>query len=171
MALATGMFSSAPDQPPAPPTATAATADAAQTTATPEATPAPQVAATPAPPAPPPLPRCGPVEAPERLGALPAGVTLSPADLVCIAKRWINVGRPGDAVLLLTRAIQESPSRVYGPASLELARLYDPGRDTPGWPSSAGYALEKYQDAINDPTFPDIQQQARADREKLGKAQ
>ena len=74
-------------------------------------------------------------------------------------------------MLLLTRAIQDSSKRVYGPASLELARLYDPQRETPGWPSSAGYALEKYQDAINDTAFPEIQEQARTDRDKLQKAQ
>ena len=114
---------------------------------------------------------CGPIQGPERLSALPQGVSLTPADLVCVAKRWIDAGRPGDAVLLLTRAIQDSSKRVYGPASLELARLYDPQRETPGWPSSAGYALEKYQDAINDTAFPEIQEQARTDRDKLQKAQ
>jgi len=153
--------------------ATGAAAGAAETpdkTAAQQAAPsAPVVAPPPAQPAPP--RGCGPIDAPERLSVLPPGVTLSPLDLVCVAKRWVGVGRPGDAVLLLTRALQESPNRVFGPASLELARLYDPQRETPNWPPNAAYAAEKYQDAINDSAFPEVQAQARIDLEKLQKAQ
>ena len=88
-----------------------------------------------------------------------------------MANRWISVGRPGDAVLLLTRALQESPNKTFGPASLALARLYDPRRETPNWPANAAYAIEKYQDAIADDGHPDVQAQAREELEALRKTQ
>ncbi len=184
IALSMGMFSA--KQPPAPtasaPITTAPSAPAGPLASAPTDTPTP-LAASPAPPQaaaattaatqamPPAAPQCGAIEAPERLSALPADVTLAAGDLVCVAKRWIAVGRPGDAVLLLTRALQSSPQRAYGPASIELARLYDPLQPTPNWPSNTAYAMEKYQDAMKDTAFPEIQQQAKAALENLQKAQ
>ena len=131
--------------------------------------PVPLVAPAPPPP-PPPVTRCGPIEAPERLGGLPADSQLSPADLVCIARAWISVGRAGDAVLQLTRALQNSPDHSFGPASLELAKLYDPRRANPSWPPNMAYAAEKYQDAINDANFPDVQREAQVALEALRRA-
>jgi hypothetical protein len=126
---------------------------------------------TSAPTPPPAPPRCGALESPERLSSIPAGVPVTPADLVCVANRWISVGRPGDAVMLLDRALQESPNKAFGPASLALARLYDPRRETLNWPANAAYAMEKYQDAIADSSNPEVQAQAREALEQLRKSQ
>ena len=128
-------------------------------------------ATNPPPPPPPTTPtRCGPIETPERLANLPANVTLSPMDLVCVSRAWISVGRAGDAVMQLTRALQNSPRRIFGPAALELGKLYDPLRPNPNWPPNAVYAAEKYQDAIADGNFPDTQREAQANLEALRKA-
>lgn len=171
-----GLFGGTPPAPaPEPPASVAAPAPepvapapAPETQAA--ATPSPATPPTAAPAAPEPN-RCGPLTSPERFGALPSNLTLTPGDLVCVARLWIAAGRPGDAVLLLTRALQESPNRVHGPAALELARLYDPRRQQSGWPPNAAYAMEKYQEAADDAAFPDVQAEARAEIEELKKAQ
>jgi len=172
IAFMTGMFDSKPKPPAEPPRQVAEAPAQPAPPPTPAPTP-PAPVAQPAPPPPPQpeVPRCGPVQAPERLSSLPANLTIGPADLVCVANRWISVGRPGDAVLLLTRALQESPNKTFGPASLALARLYDPRRETPNWPANAAYAIEKYEDAIADNGHPDVQALAREDLEALRKTQ
>ncbi len=114
--------------------------------------------------------RCGPIVSPERLGALPADAQITPTDMVCVARAWIAAGRATDAVFQLTRALQASPNRVFGPASLELAKLYDPLRANPNWSPNAAFALENYQDATSDANFPDIQREAQTSMEALRNA-